>query len=489
VSTGARRSCGIRTTDGQVLNGSVTAGPITGSSKSYRELADVTGARVPFRRVNLSDGKHLDLYDTSGPYTDAGAVVDPATGLRPRSGVVGDRGTQVQRARAGEVTPEMAFIAVREGLRPRLVRDEVAAGRAVIPANHRHPESEPMIIGKAFRVKVTAGVGNPVVGSSITERIDDMVWASRWGADTVMDLCTVDATREPLLRNSPVPVGTVPIHHALEKVDGDPVALTWEVYRDTVIEHAEQGVDYMTVHAGLRLSHLPLTADRVSGIASRGGTIIAAWCLARQTESLLYTHFDELCEILARHDVTLSLGCALRPGSIADANDGAQFAELRTLGELTKTAKALGVQVMVEGPGYVPMHKIAELVRLQDQLCRGAPLITPGPITTDVAPGQDHISSAIGAAIIAQAGSAMLCCAAPRESLGRAGRKAAKDGIIAHKIAAHAADLAKGHPQAQLRDDELARARFEFRWHDQFALSLDPDAARDSHDPLFPPSP
>jgi phosphomethylpyrimidine synthase len=482
VSTGARRTCAARTTDGPVPSGSVAAGPIIGSSKSYRDLADVTGARVPFRRVNLSDGQHLDLYDTSGPYTDSGAVVDPATGLPPRRGVVADRGTQAQRARAGEVTAEMAFIAVREGLRPKLVRDEVAAGRAVIPANHRHPESEPMIIGKAFRVKVTAGIGNPVVGSSIAERIDDMVWATRWGADTVVDLCSVDATRPALLRNSPVPVGTVPIHQALEKVDGDPAALTWEAYRDTVIEHAEQGVDYMTVHAGLRLSHLPLTTGRVSGIASRGGAIVAAWCRARQTESLLYTHFDELCDILARHDVTLSLGSALLPGSIADANDDAQFAELRTLGELTKIAKVRGVQVMVEGPGHVPMHKIAEIVRLQHQLCRGAPLITPGPITTDVAPGQDHISSAIGAAIIAQAGSAMLCCVAPKDHLGLPDRTAAKDGVIAHKIAAHAADLAKGHPQAQLRDDALARARFEFRWHDQFALSLDPDAARDFHD-------
>jgi phosphomethylpyrimidine synthase len=472
-------------TGGSTLGGSVTTGPITGSTKYHRNLVDVAGARVPFRRVHLSDGQHLDLYDTSGPYTDAEAVIDLTAGLRPRPGVVADRGTQLQRARTGEITAEMAFIAVREGVRPKLVRDEVAAGRAVIPANHHHPESEPMVIGKAFGVKINANIGNSVVTSSVAEEIDKMVWATRWGADTIMDLCTggaIHTTREWILRNSPVPVGTVPIYQALEKVHGDPVALTWEVYRDTIIEQAEQGVDYMTVHAGLRLSHLPMTAARLTGIVSRGGAIMAAWCLAHQSESLLHTHFDELCEILARYDVTLSLGDGLRPGSIADANDGAQFAELRTLGELTKIAKVHGVQVMIEGPGHVPMHKIAELVRLQDQLCHGAPFYTLGPLTTDIAPAHDHISSAIGAAIIAQAGTAMLCCVTPKERLGLPDRQDVKDGVIAYKIAAHAADLAKGRPQAQLRDDALSKARFEFRWRDQFALSLDPDTAREYHD-------
>jgi phosphomethylpyrimidine synthase len=461
----------------------VTTGPITGSSKFYRHLVDVPGARVPFRRVHLSDGEHLDLYDTSGPYTDAGVTVDLTAGLRPRPGVVRDRGTQLQRARDGVITAEMAFIAVREGVRPKLVRDEVAAGRAVIPANHNHPESEPMIIGKAFRVKVNANIDNSTVTSSVTssvaEEVDKMVWAIRWGADTIMDLSADDhRTREWLLRNSPVPVGTVPLYEALERVGGEPTKLTWEVYRDTVIEQCEQGVDYMTVHAGVRLDHLPLTTARVRGIVSRGGSIMAAWCLAHHTESFLYTHFAELCEILARYDVTFSLGDGLRPGSIADANDAAQFAELRTLGELTKIAKTHGVQAMVEGLGHVPMHKIAENVRLQDQLCRGAPFYTRGLLTTDIAPAHDYVASAIGAAIIAQAGTAMLCHVTPREHLGPPDRNDVKGGLIAYKIAAHAADLAKGHPQAHQRDDALSRAQFEFRWDDQSALSLDPDRTR-----------
>jgi phosphomethylpyrimidine synthase len=484
VSTAARRFGGARTPSGPARDAIVTTGPIAGSAKCYLNLLDVPGGRVPFRRVRLSDGGHLDLYDTSGPYTDAGAVIDLAAGLPPRPGVVDDRGTQLQRARDGLVTAEMAFVAAREGVRPKLVRDEVAAGRAVIPANHHHPETEPMIIGRAFRVKVNANIGNSAVSSAGGE-LDEMVWAIRWGADTVMDLSAgrdLHTTGERILRNSPVPVGTVPLHQALEQVHGDPAALTWEAYRDTVVEQAEQGVDYMTVHAGLRLDHIPLTAGRVTGIVSRGGAVMAAWCLERQTDSFLYTHFDELCEILARYDVTLSLGAGLQPGSIADANDAAQFAELRTLGELAKAAKVHGVQVMVEGAGHVPMHKIVESVRLQEQLCRSAPFYTLGPLTTDIAPAYDHVTSAIGAAIIAQAGTAMLCCVNPKEHLGVADRAGVKDAVIAYKIAAHAADLAKGHPQARERDDALSRARFEFRWYDQFALSLDPETARKAYE-------
>ncbi|WP_460356207.1 phosphomethylpyrimidine synthase ThiC [Mycobacterium sp. ZZG] len=462
----------------------VTTGPIQGSTKVYRN-------GVPFRRVNLTNGEHLDLYDTSGPYTDGSAVIDLGAGL-PRRTVVRDRGTQLQRARAGEITAEMAFIAEREGVSPELVRDEVARGRAVIPANHNHPEAEPMIIGKAFAVKVNANIGNSAVTSSIAEEVDKMVWATRWGADTVMDLSTgrdIHQTRDQILRNSPVPVGTVPMYQALEKVGGDPVKMTWEVYRDTVIEQCEQGVDYMTVHAGVLLRHIPLTVDRVTGIVSRGGSIMAAWCLAHHRESFLYTNFEELCDILARYDVTFSLGDGLRPGSIADANDAAQFAELRTLGELTRIAKAHGVQVMIEGPGHVPMHKIVENVRLEEELCEEAPFYTLGPLATDIAPAYDHITSAIGAAIIAQAGTAMLCYVTPKEHLGLPNRKDVKDGVIAYKIAAHAADLAKGHPGAQARDDALSKARFEFRWEDQFNLSLDPDTAREFHDQTLPAEP
>jgi phosphomethylpyrimidine synthase len=464
---------------------SVTTGPIAGSTKIYRD-------GVPFRRVNLSNGEHLDLYDTSGPYTDPHAVIDLHKGLPPRPGVVRDKGTQLQRARAGEITAEMAFIAARESVPAELVRDEVAAGRAVIPANHNHPESEPMIIGKAFAVKINANLGNSAVTSSIAEEVDKMVWATRWGADTIMDLSTgrnIHETREWILRNSPVPVGTVPIYQALEKINGDPTKLSWEVYRDTVIEQCEQGVDYMTVHAGVLLRYIPLTVKRVTGIVSRGGSIMAAWCLAHHCESFLYTNFEELCEILARYDVTFSLGDGLRPGSIADANDEAQFAELRTLGELTKIAKSHGVQVMIEGPGHIPMHKIVENVRLEEELCEEAPFYTLGPLATDIAPAYDHITSAIGAAIIAQAGTAMLCYVTPKEHLGLPDRKDVKDGVIAYKIAAHAADLAKGHPRAQERDDALSKARFEFRWHDQFALSLDPDTAREFHDETLPAEP
>ncbi|TYQ09780.1 UNVERIFIED_ORG: phosphomethylpyrimidine synthase [Gordonia westfalica J30] len=400
--------------------------------------------------------------------------------------------TQLAWAQAGIITDEMRFIAAREGVDPELVRSEVAIGRAVIPANHRHPESEPMIIGKRFAVKINANIGNSAVRSSIADEVEKMVWATRWGADTIMDLSTgadIHTTREWILRNSPVPVGTVPIYQALEKVNGDPVALTWEIYRDTVIEQAEQGVDYMTVHAGVLLRYVPLTARRVTGIVSRGGSIMAAWCLAHHQESFLYTHFDELCEIFRRYDITFSLGDGLRPGSIADANDEAQFAELRTLGELTTIAKSHGVQVMIEGPGHIPMHKIVENVRLEEELCEEAPFYTLGPLATDIAPAYDHITSAIGAAMIAQAGTAMLCYVTPKEHLGLPDRDDVKVGVITYKIAAHSADLAKGHPRAQERDDALSKARFEFRWVDQFNLALDPDTAREYHDETLPAEP
>src|ERR1700755_3391816 len=473
----------------ELVDPAVTTGPIAGSSKAYRDLDGVPGAKVPFRRVNLSTGDHFDLYDTSGPYTDPDAVIDLKSGLPPRAGVVRDRATQLQRARAGEITTEMAFIAAREDMPAELVRDEVALGRAVIPANHNHPESEPMVIGKAFAVKVNANIGNSAVTSSIAEEVDKMVWATRWGADTIMDLSTgknIHETREWILRNSPVPVGTVPIYQALEKTKGDPTELTWELYRDTVIEQCEQGVDYMTVHAGVLLRYVPLTAKRVTGIVSRGGSIMAAWCLAHHQESFLYTNFEELCDIFAQYDVTFSLGDGLRPGSIADANDAAQFAELRTLGELTKIAKAHGAQVMIEGPGHIPMHKIVENVRLEEELCEEAPFYTLGPLATDIAPGYDHITSAIGAAVIATAGTAMLCYVTPKEHLGLPDRQDVKDGVIAYKIAAHAADLAKGHPRAQVRDDALSKARFEFRWQDQFNLAMDPVTARSYHDETLP---
>ncbi|WP_153808793.1 phosphomethylpyrimidine synthase ThiC [Nocardia sp. SYP-A9097] len=476
----------------------VTTGPIQGSVKHYEQV-DANGVtlRIPVRRVNLTNGEHFDLYDTSGPYTDDTAAIDLEAGL-PRTrdswtkpDVPGPR-TQLAWAREGIITPEMRFIAAREGVPPEVVREEVAAGRAVIPANHNHPECEPMIIGKKFLVKINANIGNSAVSSSISEEVEKMVWATRWGADNIMDLSTgknIHETREWILRNSPVPVGTVPIYQALEKVNGDPTKLTWEIYRDTVIEQAEQGVDYMTVHAGVLLRYVPLTAKRVTGIVSRGGSIMAAWCLAHHQESFLYTNFRELCEILAEYDITFSLGDGLRPGSIADANDEAQFAELRTLGELTKIAKSYGVQVMIEGPGHVPMHKIVENVRLEEELCEEAPFYTLGPLATDIAPAYDHITSAIGAAIIAQAGTAMLCYVTPKEHLGLPNRDDVKVGVITYKIAAHAADLAKGHPHAQDRDDALSKARFEFRWHDQFNLSLDPDTAREYHDETMPAEP
>jgi phosphomethylpyrimidine synthase len=400
--------------------------------------------------------------------------------------------TQMHYARRGEITPEMEFVALREGVDPALVRDEVAAGRAIIPANVNHPESEPMVIGRRFLTKVNANIGNSSVRSSIEEEVEKMTWAVRWGADTVMDLSTgrdIHTTREWIIRNSPVPVGTVPIYQALEKVNGSPADLSWEIYRDTLIEQAEQGVDYFTIHAGVLLRFVPLTVNRVTGIVSRGGSIMAAWCLAHHQENFLYTHFEEICEIMAAYDVAFSLGDGLRPGSIADANDEAQLAELATLGELTETAWRHDVQVMIEGPGHVPMNKIQENVELQMQLCHEAPFYTLGPLTVDVAPGYDHITSAIGAAMIAMYGTAMLCYVTPKEHLGLPNREDVKAGMIAYKIAAHAADVARGHPGAQAWDDALSKARFEFRWEDQFNLSIDPDTARSYHDETLPAQP
>jgi phosphomethylpyrimidine synthase len=395
-------------------------------------------------------------------------------------------------ARRGEVTPEMEFAAIRESVAPEMVRDELARGRAILPSNVNHPESEPMVIGRNFLVKVNANIGNSAVTSSVAEEVEKLTWATQWGADTVMDLSTgsdIHTTREWIVRNSPVPIGTVPIYQALEKVDGRAEDLSWEVYRDTIIEQAEQGVDYFTVHAGVLLRFVPLTARRVTGIVSRGGSILAAWCLAHHEENFLYTHFEELCDIMAAYDVAFSLGDGLRPGSIADANDDAQLAELATLGELTEIAWRHDVQVMIEGPGHVPMHKIKENVDLQVELCHEAPFYTLGPLTVDVAPGYDHITSAIGAAMIGMFGTAMLCYVTPKEHLGLPDRDDVKAGMIAYKIAAHAADLAKGHPGAQAWDDALSKARFEFRWEDQFNLSMDPETARSFHDATLPAEP
>ena len=489
-------------------HGSVTCGPIRGSHKAWLPAPGPGGEdlRVPVRRIELTTGGHFDVYDTSGPYTayaDPADCHDLAVGLPPvraswtrSEPVPTDAGrpaaTQLALARAGVTTPEMAFAAVREGMTAEEVRTEVAAGRAVIPANPAHPEAEPMVIGRRFAVKVNANIGNSAVHSDIAEEVEKMVWAARWGADTVMDLSTgrdITRTREWVLHNSPVPVGTVPIYQALERVGGDPTKLDWAVFRDTLVEQAEQGVDYMTIHAGVLLRHVPLTARRLTGIVSRGGSVLAAWCLAHHRESFLYEHYGEICEILAAHDVTVSLGDGLRPGSIADANDEAQLAELRTMGELTGIAHGYGVQVMIEGPGHVPMHLITENVRLADEWCAQAPFYTLGPLTTDIAPGHDHITSAIGAAMIAQAGTAMLCYVTPKEHLGLPDRDDVRVGVITYKIAAHAADLAKGHPRAQERDDALSAARFEFRWEDQFRLGLDPDTAVAYHDETLPAEP
>jgi len=515
-----------------------------GSKKVY-----VTGSRsdikVPMREIELSPttgtfGKQenppVRVYDTSGPYTDPTYSVDLSKGLpairstwiqersdveeyegrkikpedngfrdeydpranqavfpglkrKPLRAKKGKNVSQLHYAKQGIITPEMEFIAIRENLKPEFVRDEVAKGRAIIPANINHPETEPMIIGRNFHVKINANMGNSAVTSSIEEEVEKMTWATRWGADTIMDLSTgknIHTTREWIIRNAAVPVGTVPIYQALEKVNGIAEDLTWEVYRDTLIEQAEQGVDYFTIHAGVLLRYIPLTAKRVTGIVSRGGSIMAQWCLYHHQENFLYTHFEEICEIMKTYDVAFSLGDGLRPGSIADANDEAQFAELETLGELTKIAWEHDVQVMVEGPGHVPMHRIKENMDKQLEVCKEAPFYTLGPLTTDIAPGYDHITSAIGAAMIGWYGTAMLCYVTPKEHLGLPNREDVRTGVITYKIAAHAADLAKGHPGAQLRDNALSKARFEFRWQDQFNLSLDPERAVEYHDETLP---
>ena len=517
--------------------GTASDGPGTsfpGSRKTYLQgsRADL---QVPMREVVLSTGSSVVLYDTSGPYTDPALRTDVRLGLpamrkdwisergdvevydgravlpvdnglkahdhrdldsvfdqagrRPLRALPGRTVTQLAYAKAGTITPEVEFVALREGLDPEFVRSEVARGRAVVPVNVNHPEVEPMAIGRGFLVKINANIGNSAVASSIEEEVDKMVWATRWGADTVMDLSTgrnIHTTREWILRNSTVPIGTVPIYQALEKVNGKAEDLTWEIYRDTLIEQFEQGVDYVTMHAGVLLRYVPMTAKRKTGIVSRGGSIMAAWCLAHHQENFLYTHFREMCELMAQYDVTFSLGDGLRPGCIADANDEAQFSELTTLGELTAIAWEYDVQVMVEGPGHVPMNKIKENMDLQLEVCKEAPFYTLGPLTTDIAPGYDHITSAIGAAMIGWYGTAMLCYVTPKEHLGLPDRDDVKDGVITYKIAAHAADLAKGHPGAQAWDDALSEARFDFRWEDQFNLSLDPTTARDYHDETLP---
>ena len=499
-----------------------TSGPYTDPETKI----DIRSGLAPLREKWIDERN--DTERLSGPASAYGRqrLADPKLAeLRfdlkrhPRCAKAGVNVTQMHYARLGIITPEMEFVAIRENQRceqliaerrevlvrqhpghdfgaflpqhitPEFVRDEVARGRAIIPANINHPESEPMIIGRNFLVKINANIGNSALGSSIQEEVEKMTWAIRWGGDTVMDLSTgknIHETREWIIRNSPVPIGTVPIYQALEKVNGKAEDLTWEIFRDTLVEQAEQGVDYFTIHAGVRLAYVPMTAKRLTGIVSRGGSIMAKWCLAHHRESFLYTRFEEICEIMKAYDVSFSLGDGLRPGSIYDANDEAQFAELRTLGELTQVAWKHDVQVMIEGPGHVPMHLIRENMDLQLKYCAEAPFYTLGPLTTDIAPGYDHITSAIGAAMIGWYGTAMLCYVTPKEHLGLPDKDDVKDGIITYKIAAHAADLAKGHPGAQIRDNALSKARFEFRWADQFNLSLDPDKAKQFHDETLP---
>jgi len=495
-------------------SGSSFAEAFPNSRKTY--LAGSRGIRVPGREITLSGGEPpLVVYDSSGPQghdvrrglpplrqswiveRDVARVQQDGAPRRDQIPVTLERPvyrgrsavTQLAYARRREVTPEMEFVALREGMPAEFVRSEVARGRAIIPANINHPELEPMIIGRGFQVKINANIGNSAVVSSIDEEVEKLRWATLWGADTVMDLSTgrdIHATRQWIVRNSAVPIGTVPIYQALEKVGGVAEDLTWEAYRDTLIEQAEQGVDYFTVHAGVLLRYIPLTANRMTGIVSRGGAIIAKWCLAHHQESFLYTRFREICEIMRAYDVAFSLGDGLRPGSIADANDEAQFAELKTQGELTRVAWEHDVQVMNEGPGHVPMHLIRENMEKQLEWCDEAPFYTLGPLTTDIAPGYDHITSAIGAAMIGWFGTAMLCYVTPKEHLGLPNRDDVKAGVIAYKIAAHAADLAKGHPRARAWDDALSKARFEFRWEDQFNLALDPVTARAYHDETLP---
>ena len=545
-------------------NFKVSTGPLPASRKLIVAGERHKDVRVAMREIEVAGGKEpaVRVYDPSGPYTDPAFSIDIRVGLPPlrdawvraRGDVEESRGrevrpednglkpgetsavpvfdragrkpmrakagkaaTQLAYARAGLVTPEMEYIAIRENMgrenlgraralaaerdgesfgasipdyvTPEFVRDEVAKGRAIIPANINHPESEPMIIGRNFLVKINANIGNSIITSSVAEEVDKLVWAIRWGADTVMDLSTgknIHTIREWIVRNAPVPIGTVPIYQALEKVEGAAEELTWEIFRDTLIEQAEQGVDYFTIHAGVRLPFIPLTAKRVTGIVSRGGSIMAKWCLAHHKENFLYTHFEDICDIMRAYDVSFSLGDGLRPGSTRDANDEAQFAELKTLGELTKIAWKNDVQVMIEGPGHVPMHKIKENMDLQLKHCDEAPFYTLGPLVTDIAPGYDHITSAVGAAMIGWFGTAMLCYVTPKEHLGLPDRDDVKAGVIAYKIAAHAADMAKGHPGQRERDDALSRARFEFRWRDQFNLSLDPETAEKFHDQTLP---
>jgi phosphomethylpyrimidine synthase len=506
-----------------------TSGPYTDPAANIDVRAGLAALRDPWilgrNDTEAYEGRALRPEDDGYNDEEAAAKVERFVTTRPpRRGVEGACVTQLHYARKGIITPEMEYVAIRENLRraeirehlaghgfdaerekrlagdglgsiipeeitAEFVRSEIARGRAIIPANINHPEIEPMIIGRNFLVKINANIGNSAVTSSIEEEVEKLVWGIRWGADTVMDLSTgrnIHATREWILRNSPVPIGTVPIYQALEKVDGRPEDLTWEIFRDTLIEQCEQGVDYFTIHAGVRLRYIPMTAKRVTGIVSRGGSILAKWCLAHHKENFLYTHFEELCEIMRRYDVSFSLGDGLRPGSIADANDEAQFAELETLGELTQIAWKHDVQVMIEGPGHVPMHLVRENMVKQLAVCGEAPFYTLGPLTTDIAPGYDHITSAIGAAMIGWFGTAMLCYVTPKEHLGLPNRDDVKTGVITYKIAAHAADLAKGHPAARYRDDALSKARFEFRWEDQFNLALDPDTARSYHDETLP---
>ncbi|MFD6506406.1 MULTISPECIES: phosphomethylpyrimidine synthase ThiC [unclassified Bacillus (in: firmicutes)] len=510
---------------------------LPGSKKVYVD-GPRAGMKVPMREIEQSDTNGVQnlpirVYDTSGPYTDPEYKVELEKGIptprhswtlgrgdvegyegrevkpeddgvkvaskhtpvfpqmdrKPLRAKQGANVSQMHYARNGIITSEMEYVAIREGVEPEFVRKEIAEGRAILPANINHPEAEPMIIGRNFHVKVNANIGNSAVSSSIAEEVEKMTWATRWGADTIMDLSTgknIHTTREWIIRNAPVPVGTVPIYQALEKVNGIAEDLTWEVYRDTLIEQAEQGVDYFTIHAGVLLRYIPITAKRMTGIVSRGGSIMAQWCLFHHKENFLYTHFEEICEIMKQYDVSFSLGDGLRPGSIADANDEAQFSELETLGELTKIAWKHDVQVMIEGPGHVPMHLIKENMEKELDICQGAPFYTLGPLTTDIAPGYDHITSAIGAAMIGWFGTAMLCYVTPKEHLGLPNKDDVRAGVITYKIAAHAADLAKGHKTAHQRDDALSKARFEFRWRDQFNLSLDPERAMEYHDETLP---
>lgn len=543
---------------------SITTDPLPASEKVYVKSDSMGDVQVPMRKINLTDGTDVTVYDTSGPYTDPNNDIDVYVGLddvrsqwieargdtelyegrevkpidnghtnddkafkyfneklqrQPRRAKAGKNVTQLHYARQGIITPEMEYIAIRENqarealsnefttdernkrlaghswganLQPitaEFVREEIARGRAIIPANINHTELEPMIIGRNFLVKINANIGNSALTSSIEEEVEKLVWSIRWGGDTVMDLSTgkhIHATRDYIVRNSPVPIGTVPIYQALEKVGGVAEDLTWEIFRDTLIEQAEQGVDYFTIHAGVLLRYVPLTAERVTGIVSRGGSIMAKWCIAHHEENFLYTHFEEICEIMKAYDVSFSLGDGLRPGSLADANDAAQFGELETLGELTQIAWKHDVQVMIEGPGHVPMHLVKENMDKQLECCDEAPFYTLGPLTTDIAPGYDHFTSGIGAAMIGWFGCAMLCYVTPKEHLGLPNRDDVKEGIITYKIAAHAADIAKGHPGARYRDDMLSKARFEFRWEDQFNLGLDPERAKSFHDETLP---